>query len=184
MPTDSHRACHRRRRGRAGVARVPAAQRARSRCRPTNSAAAFLEALPGVRPGCVITDVRMPEMSGIDLLRRLKELERRHAGDRHHRPWRRSAGGRGDEDRRGRLPREAVRRRGRCWRRCASALDRAGAGTAARCRARATSHEPARGAVEPRARGAGRPGRRACPTRSSPSTSASARARSRSTAPT
>jgi two-component system, LuxR family, response regulator FixJ len=39
------------------------------------SAAAFLEALPGHRLGCVITDVRMPGMSGIDLLRRLKELK-------------------------------------------------------------------------------------------------------------
>jgi two-component system response regulator FixJ len=38
------------------------------------SAVAFLSALPSVGPGCIITDVRMPEMSGIDLLRRLKEL--------------------------------------------------------------------------------------------------------------
>jgi two-component system response regulator FixJ len=39
------------------------------------SAAAFLAATPGLRSGCVITDVRMPEISGIDLLRRLKELK-------------------------------------------------------------------------------------------------------------
>jgi two-component system, LuxR family, response regulator FixJ len=39
------------------------------------SAAAFLEALPGKQPGCVITDVRMPGMTGIDLLRRLRELK-------------------------------------------------------------------------------------------------------------
>jgi two-component system response regulator FixJ len=38
------------------------------------SAAAFLEALPAAPAGCVITDVRMPGMSGIDLLRRMKEL--------------------------------------------------------------------------------------------------------------
>jgi two-component system, LuxR family, response regulator FixJ len=39
-----------------------------------DSAVAFLAALPGGNSGCIITDVRMPEMSGIDLLRRLKEL--------------------------------------------------------------------------------------------------------------
>ena len=39
------------------------------------SAAAFLDALPDARASCVITDVRMPGMSGIDLLRRLQELK-------------------------------------------------------------------------------------------------------------
>jgi two-component system response regulator FixJ len=38
-----------------------------------DSPKAFLEALPGIRSGCVITDVRMPEMSGIELLQRLRE---------------------------------------------------------------------------------------------------------------
>jgi two-component system, LuxR family, response regulator FixJ len=38
------------------------------------SAAAFLELAPNISSGCVVTDVRMPEMSGIDLLRRLKNL--------------------------------------------------------------------------------------------------------------
>ena len=38
------------------------------------SATAFLSALPSVDAGCIITDVRMPEVSGVDLLRRLKEL--------------------------------------------------------------------------------------------------------------
>jgi two-component system response regulator FixJ len=37
------------------------------------SAAAFLEALPEPNLSCVITDVRMPGMSGIDLLRRLRD---------------------------------------------------------------------------------------------------------------
>jgi two-component system response regulator FixJ len=36
------------------------------------SAAAFLNALP-VNAGCIVTDVRMPEVSGIDLLRRLRD---------------------------------------------------------------------------------------------------------------
>ena len=39
------------------------------------SAGAFLDALPETRGSCVITDVRMPGMSGIDLLRRLQELK-------------------------------------------------------------------------------------------------------------
>jgi len=38
------------------------------------SAAVFLDLAPKLDTGCVITDVRMPGMSGIDLLRRLKEL--------------------------------------------------------------------------------------------------------------
>ena len=37
------------------------------------SAAAFLGASPPVTTGCVITDVRMPEISGIELLQRLRE---------------------------------------------------------------------------------------------------------------
>lgn len=36
------------------------------------SAQAFLTALPEVTGGCVLTDVRMPEMSGLDLVRHLK----------------------------------------------------------------------------------------------------------------
>jgi two-component system, LuxR family, response regulator FixJ len=37
------------------------------------SATSFLEQLPDPGLGCIITDVRMPGMSGIDLLKRLKE---------------------------------------------------------------------------------------------------------------
>src|ERR1051325_1734735 len=43
--------------------------------RTYESASSFLSDLPNVNSGCVVTDVRMPDMSGIDLLRRLKELE-------------------------------------------------------------------------------------------------------------
>lgn len=35
------------------------------------SAAAFLKALPAVTGGCIITDVRMPDIDGMELLRRL-----------------------------------------------------------------------------------------------------------------
>jgi two-component system response regulator FixJ len=41
--------------------------------RGLESAKAFLDILPEVKSGCVVTDVRMPGMTGIDLLRRLKE---------------------------------------------------------------------------------------------------------------
>jgi len=43
--------------------------------RTYESAAAFLNAAGHVEPGCIVTDVRMPEISGIELLRRLKELK-------------------------------------------------------------------------------------------------------------
>src|SRR5438270_6697492 len=39
------------------------------------SAVAFLKVAREVKAGCVITDVRMPELSGVDLLRRLRELK-------------------------------------------------------------------------------------------------------------
>ncbi len=39
-----------------------------------DSATAFLEVLPHIRSGCIVTDVRMPGITGIDLLRRVKEL--------------------------------------------------------------------------------------------------------------
>jgi two-component system, LuxR family, response regulator FixJ len=38
------------------------------------SAAAFLDVLPLAGLSCIVTDIRMPGMSGLDLLRRLREL--------------------------------------------------------------------------------------------------------------
>jgi len=40
--------------------------------RTYETAPAFLAAINPLLPGCVITDVRMPEMTGIELLRRLR----------------------------------------------------------------------------------------------------------------
>jgi two-component system response regulator FixJ len=37
------------------------------------SAVAFLKALPQAQPGCVVTDIRMPEIDGLELQRRLRE---------------------------------------------------------------------------------------------------------------
>jgi two-component system response regulator FixJ len=39
------------------------------------SAVAFLKAVPDMEHGCIVTDVRMPEMTGMELLGRLKALE-------------------------------------------------------------------------------------------------------------
>jgi two-component system response regulator FixJ len=49
------------------------AENLQARTYPT--ATDFLEALPEIKTGCVVTDVRMPGMSGIDLLQRLRELK-------------------------------------------------------------------------------------------------------------
>ena len=38
------------------------------------SAVAFLEVVPAMEHGCIVTDVRMPEMSGVELIGRLKAL--------------------------------------------------------------------------------------------------------------
>ena len=42
--------------------------------RTYDSAAAFLKALPNLASGCVLTDVRMPDLDGLELQRRLMEL--------------------------------------------------------------------------------------------------------------
>lgn len=42
------------------------------------SAEAFLEAAGDLEPGCIITDVRMPGLSGLDLVRRVRQLGLTH----------------------------------------------------------------------------------------------------------
>jgi two-component system response regulator FixJ len=42
--------------------------------RTYESAVVFLDRLTDIEPGCIITDVRMPEIDGVELLRRLSEM--------------------------------------------------------------------------------------------------------------
>ena len=48
---------------------------ARIEVRSHESAVAFLAAVKALTDGCIITDVRMPEMTGIEMLRRLREAK-------------------------------------------------------------------------------------------------------------
>jgi two-component system response regulator FixJ len=43
--------------------------------RTYDTATSFLEAAPKIAAGCIITDVRMPGLSGLELLRRLQEMQ-------------------------------------------------------------------------------------------------------------
>src|SRR5690606_2356139 len=47
------------------------------RVRTYESAQDFLAGMAGAEPGCVITDVRMPEISGIELLERIRKTDDR-----------------------------------------------------------------------------------------------------------
>jgi two-component system response regulator FixJ len=43
--------------------------------RTHDSAVTFLKALPTLQDGCIVTDIRMPEMDGLELQKRLKEMK-------------------------------------------------------------------------------------------------------------
>lgn len=46
--------------------------------RSYDSAAALLARTPNLEPGCIVTDVRMPDMGGLEMVRRLVEMGVRH----------------------------------------------------------------------------------------------------------
>ena len=52
-------------------------QSARFKTQTYETALAFLNALPDIPSGCIVTDVKMPEMSGVELLRHLRKINLR-----------------------------------------------------------------------------------------------------------
>ena len=48
--------------------------------RTYESAVQFLEGIETLEPGCIVTDVRMPEMNGLDATRAIRQLEAVNGG--------------------------------------------------------------------------------------------------------
>ena len=68
------------------------------------------------KPDVVVTDMMLPDVDGLELLRKFKQTHADTEVHRHHRPWQRAEGGRGDE---GRARTASSRSRSsptRCWR--------------------------------------------------------------------
>ena len=63
------------------------------------------------KPDVVVTDMMLPGRGRPGAAAQVQADPRRHRSDRHHRPWQRPEGGRGDEGRRAQFRREADRAR-------------------------------------------------------------------------
>ena len=72
------------------------------------SGARFLESFTGDEIGCIVTDVRMPGLSGLELAGRLRDLGSASADHRDDRPRRCAHGRGGDENGGPRFHRKAV----------------------------------------------------------------------------
>ncbi len=145
------------------------------------SAAAFLEALPGVDAGLHHHRRAHARHQRHRIGAPAQGTQCRRPGDRHHRPWRRAARGRSDEDRRRRFSRKAVRRRGAAGERALGAQgSRTRRPSAAPNAARSKAASPRCRAASATCSAAWSP---AAPTSRSPSTSAFHRARSKFIAP-
>ena len=95
--------------------------------RDFGSTAEFLQSkLPDV-PSCLVLDVRLPGLSGLDFQAELAKANIQHPDHLHHRPRRYSDDGAGDEGRRGRVPDQAVSRSGPARCRSGGACARSGA---------------------------------------------------------
>jgi FixJ family two-component response regulator len=106
-PQEGHRLRRRRRRGRARFAAV-AARGKDYRVKCFDSAESFLSRFDPREVACLIADIRMDGMSGLELQDRCSSAQEPAAGGLHHRPRRRADGGDDDEEGRDGLHREAV----------------------------------------------------------------------------
>ena len=74
-----------------------------------DSSSAFLEAARGLSAGCVLLDIQMPGVDGLEVQARLNRLGVRLPVIVMTGAWGRGESGAGDESGRGRFPREAFR---------------------------------------------------------------------------
>jgi FixJ family two-component response regulator len=70
----------------------------------------FLAAAKGFKPGCVLLDVRLPGMDGLEVMAQIGSDTERLVGHYSYRPRRRPNGIPGDESGRQRFPGKAIQR--------------------------------------------------------------------------